>query len=56
MTGSRHGTATGDPERKDVLLFLTFSWRGYLLDRLQLRWNALVASLVLGLIHAQLHV
>jgi membrane protease YdiL (CAAX protease family) len=27
-----------------------FGWRGYLLDRLQSRWNSLVASLVLGAI------
>ena len=30
-------------------------WRGYALDRLQTRWNALVSSLVLGVIHACWH-
>jgi len=39
-----------------ILIFLTnavpeeFGWRGYLLDRLQLRWNALVSSLIVGVI------
>ena len=32
-----------------------FGWRGYALDRLQDRWNALVSSLVLGLIWAAWH-
>ncbi len=30
-------------------------WRGYALDRLQVRWNAFVSSLVLGVIHACWH-
>jgi membrane protease YdiL (CAAX protease family) len=30
-------------------------WRGYALDQLQARWNALTASLVLGLLHAFWH-
>ena len=30
-------------------------WRGYMLDRLQLRWNALVASLILGAVWAIWH-
>jgi membrane protease YdiL (CAAX protease family) len=33
-----------------------FGWRGYALDRLQANWNALVASLVLGLLHACWHI
>jgi membrane protease YdiL (CAAX protease family) len=39
-----------------MLIFFTnafpeeFGWRGYVLDRFQLRWNALVASLILGAI------
>lgn len=31
-------------------------WRGYALDRLQNRWDALAASLVLGLVHVAWHV
>ena len=30
-------------------------WRGFALDRLQSKWNALQASLILGLIHAAWH-
>jgi membrane protease YdiL (CAAX protease family) len=30
-------------------------WRGFALDRLQSRWNALVASLILGSLHALWH-
>lgn len=30
-------------------------WRGYLLDRLQAKWSALVSSLVLGLLHSLWH-
>jgi uncharacterized protein len=32
-----------------------FGWRGYLLDRLQCRWNALASSLFLGLVWAVWH-
>jgi uncharacterized protein len=32
-----------------------FGWRGYALDRLQTKWNALVSSLILGLFHAFWH-
>lgn len=32
-----------------------FGWRGYMLDRLQSRWSAIVASLLLGLVWAIYH-
>jgi membrane protease YdiL (CAAX protease family) len=32
-----------------------FGWRGYALDRLQAKWNALVSSLVLGLVWGAWH-
>lgn len=32
-----------------------FGWRGYVLDRLQARWSALVASLILGVVWAIYH-
>ena len=31
-------------------------WRGYVLDRLQVRWNALSSSLILGIIWAAWHI
>jgi membrane protease YdiL (CAAX protease family) len=32
-----------------------FGWRGYVLDRLQERWNALVSSLILGIVWSLWH-
>ncbi len=33
-----------------------YGWRGYALDRMQKRWNALVSSLILGIIWASWHI
>jgi membrane protease YdiL (CAAX protease family) len=33
-----------------------FGWRGYALDRMQKKWNALVSSIILGIIWASWHI
>jgi membrane protease YdiL (CAAX protease family) len=33
-----------------------FGWRGYVLDKLQMRWNALTSSLILGILWSLWHV